>query len=764
MDHPKNDSPPLVTHSSELQARLSGLNYYLVSAKDPSSSASLFHMGVPQSAHSHELQNQLNPSNGAPAELSGSNHQANFHQNSGGDWSRQIHHTNPDFLAYGKPFPSGQFHNMYLPDAGHLGFGLLQPVQASMTFPMSIQQYAPQHHHPLHHHLQLSGVGPQKIIPSIGFVNAYGAFPQVTQPPHIQQVPQINSVPVPGSVFYVPRPHTVPQIKIPEFSHQPTPSGSLSAMDIQFESRINTSGAYVMSGVDSKAETPLISSLASAATHSSPSSSAKIVHESHSPKQQTIFLPTLTKQNSNPKINKIVSDRYDSRLLTLQDSSIKLEETSLDAIFLHFRKVLGVYNYRVEIEGHYEYALQNDLEKELFDLFARRVSPFIDLFLPMEIFQKIVCEVSLYDETRMIFDSIMCLSSLIYQRMYPTRMDPLTPLKYYQKSVNTIRHNLNLMEFENRPLGLLARCLLSTNFLCIYELFFVAVDSTYIKRVGSMLISILSKHSKSLSLLKLSPFYSSCFWTGFVCDIILSLKLESPCVYCPDRVWAVLDPLYFKQYDDYAPYLETSEALSADECSMSLGSRKNTTWWLHKILLIFSRVIIFANLMEVITYEDYCQNKDLEVWKKLKCSLDEYENNMPLYIKPLFRQAPDDNMQFPTIYFKDEQSATIGINFILTGLYLRTALTRKVRVADETLLRPELAKYTPDFEDLQARDVAGIMQTYEGNLKLWPVNIHALRQASKHFESGSKAHDALKKLTARVVDLCQTRLSISTIV
>lgn len=758
MNYPRKDSQELSGERwSGQQARLSVPNDTLMSTTDPPSS-SMFYLGYPQAARSFEMQNQHNY-NGVSMDQPNLNQQA-IPQHNSGDWFRQA---NPDHMPYGKLLPPGQNPHMFVQDGTHYGAGLLQPGRATTPMSMPIPQYGPQHQHHL-----LSGLGPQSFISSVGFGNSYGTIQQATQPPYIPQGPQFPQVPVHGSVFYIPQQQTMPQIRIPEFSRQSayssTPSGSLPTIDSRIDTSTKSSSVSLLGGTESKTAIPFKPSLAPAAgRRSSLSFNKKNNDDIHTHEKQTNFMPTLTKQNANPKINKIVSDTYDSRHLSLQDCSINLEENSLDSLFLHFQKTLGIYNHRLDIRTHYKYMLQDDLEKELFDLFARRVSVFIDIFLPTEVFQKIVCEISLYDETRMIFDAIMCLSSLIYQRMCPTRMDPLTPLKYYQRSVNTIRHHLNAMETESCRQGILARCLLSTNLLCIYELFFVAVDSTYVKGSGSILISILSKQSKSVSLLTLSPVYSSCFWAGFVCDIILSLKLESPCVYCPDRVWKALDPIYFQQFEDYTPYLENQKTDLTEECSISLGSQKFTTWWLHKILLIFSRIIIFANLMEVITYEDYSQNKDLKVWGKLKDSLDEYEKNLPLYVKALVRQPPGENMQFPTIYFKDEQCAAIGINLNLAKLYLYTALTRRVCVANEFLLQPELAKYAADFVDRQARDVAGIMQTYEGSLKLWPINIHALRQASKHFKAGSKAHEALRRLTARVIDACQTRLSISTL-
>lgn len=604
------------------------------------------------------------------------------------------------------------------------------------------------------HSSQIGGMPSQSILPAMAY-NVYGSG----QPG-----------PATAPIYYVPQP--VPQIRAPETYRDSRPLSEVSTPSLSSNFLDPVTLVPAASVSSSTVQPPATPKRAKSLQGQGPGHAvgrrlsfplSKAQEPSSLTTTKTNFKPKLTKKNSNPKINKILSDSFGSRHFSFRDCPIQMEENSLDHTYEQYRKVLGISTTRVDITQNYEYSLETELEKELLDLFMHKISVFIDIFLPHEIFEKIVCELSLHDDTRMILDSIMCLSSLIYQRMSPEKIDPMTPLKYYQRSVNSIRHHLNKMEVENCPQGTLARCLLSTNLLCIYELFFVAIDSTYVKGAGSILISIMSKHSKSVSLLKSSPFYSSCLWATFVCDIILSLKLESPCVYCPDRVWKTLDPIYFKEYDDYTPHLEAPKA-ATEECVLSIATSKDTMWWMQKILILFSQIIIFANLMEVITQDDYVNNRDLDQWQKLKANLEEYETNMPLYLEPLINQRPDDTKQFPTIFFKDEQTATIGINFKLAQLCLHSALLVKVRVADTSLLEPEIAKFSPGYSDSLARDLAGIMQTYDCNLKLWPVNIHALRQASKHIEAGSRAHDALKNLTARVVQVCQTRLFISGVV
>lgn len=611
--------------------------------------------------------------------------------------------------------------------------------------PLGMHYQVPSHGPPL-----LTAVPPQSMLHSVA-------------PNHTAAVPSI-----PGPMYYVPQP-AMPQIRFPDnfrdtrpLSETATPAtmtGVPEAPSAQPPSAPSRELVLQSPSVKSqKSQTP------SSAAGRKEASAVTSDESSSRGTPQTTFKPTLTKRNSNPKINKILSDSYSSLQFSLQDCPVQRSEDCLDETYLHFQKVLGIDTSRVDITARYEYTIENDLEKELFDLFVNKFSGFIDIFLPYEVFQKIISEISIYNESRMILDSIMCLSSLIYQRMHPNKINSMTPLKYYQRSVNSIRHHLNLMEVDNCPQGTLARCLVSTNLLCIYELFFIATDSTYVKGAGSILISILSKQSNTISLLKSSPFYSSCFWATFICDLIISLKLEAPCVYCPDRVWKTLDPVYFQDFDDYTPHLENQKYTGSEDCSISIAGSKKSIWWLHKILLLFSQIIIFSNLTDVITEQDFKSNRELQKWIAIKHNLEEYERNMPLYLEPLIYEPASEPNQFPTIFFKDERTASVSINLKLAKLCLHMALVKKVRVADISLLEPEIAKYPVDFRDTEARDVAGIMQTYDCNIKLWPVNIHALRQASKHIEVGSCAHEALKELTHRVVLFCQTRLSIPAVI
>lgn len=385
---------------------------------------------------------------------------------------------------------------------------------------------------------------------------------------------------------------------------------------------------------------------------------------------------------------------------------------------------------------------------------------FIDIFLTYDYFEKIVSELAIYDDTRMMLDSLLCLSSLIFQRKYPHEIDRWCPLKYYQRSVNSIRHNLSLPEVNCLESGLLARCLISTNILCIYELFFIAIDSVYVKGAGSILMSVLTKGTLTKSLLKDSEFYQACFWATYVCDLILSLKLELPNMFSTTEIWKSLDPIYFSTFDVY-PTDNFHLIMLAEDYSSYIISKEKTIWWSNKIMLICGEINDFSTLTDVITQKDYEMNTRYYTWLQLNSKLNEYIKNMPVFLKPLVHKPAQHESEFPTIYFDDERTAIIAINLTMLKILLYFAC-EKLRLKDEGLIKPEILKYPANYGENLAIDIAGIMQTYDSSRKVWPVSIHSLRQASKFIHPKSLCRHNMEKLVNKVIQVCQTRLQILT--
>lgn len=465
------------------------------------------------------------------------------------------------------------------------------------------------------------------------------------------------------------------------------------------------------------------------------------------------YKPTHTKKNSRPKINKIVGDVDDVRLHFERKARFETGECSLDELYEHCREVLGIRCPREDISVTYECMLPGPLEKRLFEMFVENLVLFIDVFLSHDMFQKIFSELAIYDDSRMILNAMFCLSSLILQRTQPESIDPLCPLKYYELTVTSIRSHLSLPEVENPESGILARCLLSTCLLCIYELFFVAVDSAYIKGAGSIFMSILSKQGRNESLLRSSPFYETCFWAMFICDMILSKKLQIPNLYSFDRVWSALDPDYFGDWSNYNPFQEEPKTIkeSLDNYYSILVSRSTTIWWQHKILLIFCSINDLMLLTDVITTEDFHSNKRYYQWQQLTEAVEEFDRNMPVFLKPLIHIPCSRDRVFPVLFFKDEHTAVAALHFKLAKLALIEALYENITVGFPSILEPEYAKYPPSLREKISKDILGILQTYDSNRKIWPVSVHALRQASNWIAEGTDAHRELKILASRIL-------------
>ncbi|ODV69251.1 hypothetical protein HYPBUDRAFT_103488 [Hyphopichia burtonii NRRL Y-1933] len=478
------------------------------------------------------------------------------------------------------------------------------------------------------------------------------------------------------------------------------------------------------------------------------------------------FKPIQTKKNSRPRINKLNKNEQlllkvssDIRRSSIQkNKKIEYCEKSLDELFQHFQKVMNIEkpirNGNLEMGIDYQLKVKNDLESKLLDLFIHRLSKSIDIFLPDEIFKRIIPELSLYDETGMILDSIFCLSSLIFQRSAPDKIDPSIPVKYYHQSIRSIRYYLSIPGIEDNDKGIFSRCLLSTIILCVYELFFVAVDSTYIKGASSILSTILSKN-KNESILKNSPFHQTCFWAMFFSDLILSLKYDLPSMYSSDKFWKPLDPEYFEKYN--RPKMAK---LNYDKYISDLTlNKEDTIWWLYKSLLNYSSINEFNNQVEVITKQDFENNTPFKEWLKLKSKLDEFESYMPLNLKPTIYKPSSNTRVFPIIFFKDEMTAVLVLNYKLSKIALYEALILKPNQNDD-LVKNQIANYPPDYRQKIAKDIIGILMTYDSNINVWSVNVHTLRQLAKYVGKDPETHKGWQNLVERVIRLIHLRFEV----
>lgn len=475
---------------------------------------------------------------------------------------------------------------------------------------------------------------------------------------------------------------------------------------------------------------------------------------------RTTFKPSRVKKNSKPKINKISHEALELQFLKKKQETT-LGEYSLDELYVCFQDALKISTPRAPISTVYENTLENELEVKLFDLFVHVISKSCDSFLPQESFQKLVSELALYEDTKMILNAIFCLSSLILLRICPDDIDPSYPLKYYQKTVGTIRHHLSRPDAEDESNGILARCLISTILLCIYELFFVAIDSTYVKGAASILTSIMSRRGRSESLIGDSPFYHTCFWAMFVCDLILSLKLELPNMYSLEKTWKSMDPLYFESFSDSTAHLDEPARSAKDVeafLSSSLLTGQSTFWWQYKVLMTLSSINDFANSYDVITHEDFMSNKEFHQWMELQQRLEEIDRDLPVSLKPSVCRPASRSRVFPLIFFKDEATAIVGLNYKLAKIHHFVKLSQKLRVMDTLLVDEEVAKYPPHYRLKLAKDLVGILQSYS-NSSIWPVTIHALRAAWRNIDKEDAiVMDELKRFTKQMVQFSHTHL------
>ena len=469
------------------------------------------------------------------------------------------------------------------------------------------------------------------------------------------------------------------------------------------------------------------------------------------------FKPTQTKRNARPRINKLNRSeplllRINTKKPRLSNTANLMAELSTDVLFRHFQDTLKIEKPDGSQKASFYLRMKNELERQLFDLFVNHLSKSIDIFFPQEVFRKIIPELALNDETNMIVCSIFCLSSLMLQRINPDKFDLSITVRYYHQTITSIRHYLSIPEIEEKDNGIMARCLLSTILLCIYELFFVAIDSTYIKGASSILSSILMKNSGNKSLLKDSPFYQTCFWPMLLCDLIFSLKYNSPSMYSIESFWKPLDPEYFELYGDFSTYGSSKTENDAELVKLTT-TKVNTTWWIHKSMIDFSSITKFKNDINVLTKEDFESNKPYLEWLDLKKNLDTFEKQMPLTIKPTIYKSCSPHRLFPIIYFKDEATAIIGLNYKLAKIMLYEALIQKTNLSDP-LAHAEYLKYPKHYAVKLAKDIIGIIKTYDANLSVWTVNAHALRYVAHYVQHEPEASKGLEELVERLMEIC----------
>lgn len=460
------------------------------------------------------------------------------------------------------------------------------------------------------------------------------------------------------------------------------------------------------------------------------------------------FRPTQTKKNARPRINKLnkneqLYQKYNSKKSKFASPSNRMAELSTDDLFKHFLDILKILKTDGSQKASYYLKMKTPLESQLFDLFVNHLADSIDIFLPYTAFRKVIPELALYDDTNMIVYSIYCVSSLMLQQVNPDKFDLSLTIRYYHQAIKAIRYYLSIPGIEDNDKGIIAGCLLSTILLCIYELFFVAIDSTYIKGASSILTSILMKKQRNKSLLKDSPFYQTCFWSMILCDLFLSMKSNSPNMYSIENFWKPLDPEYFELYNEYPPCPSPKD--DNDDIHNLTTVKVDSIWWIHKAIMTFSSIFEFKNEIDVLTKEDFESNRRYFEWLELKNNLDNFEKQMPSTIKPTIYKTCSADRLFPIIYFKDEHTAIVGLNYKLARLALYECLLQKTNLKD-ALVREELSKYSRTYPAKLTKDIIGIMKTYDANITMWTINIHTIRHIAHYLHDDPEAFKGLEEL------------------
>lgn len=464
------------------------------------------------------------------------------------------------------------------------------------------------------------------------------------------------------------------------------------------------------------------------------------------------YKPIAPKRNRRPRINKLDKTgavKHFKKLPEIIDI-----ENSLDPYYEHFKKVLNIHPVGIQKKPPAFFNVKNELEKKLFDLFIHEVSRCMDMFVEDHFFGEIVPEMALLDETGLIMNSMFSLSALMLQRVEPNSIDQSTAINYYHETITCIRHHLHLVNGDDNGNsvvkdGIIARCLLSTILLGVYEMFFLASDNTYVKGAVGLLNSLAIKSNHN-SPLRESPFLSTCFWALLACDLILSLKFNSPAMFSIKNFWMQIDPSFIDEF--LKPTIQPSPS-SKD--SPIIITRKDAVWWLHRALIDFSIVNEFNMKVVVFTEQEHRSNSLYHEWAKLRDKLEDFEKNIPQPLKPLiYKPASSDLVnRYPTIYFRDELAAFINLQFKLAQISLYQSLVQKTDL-NSPEVQHELSQIPRNHAKLIAKDVIGILQTYDQNLYLWPINIHTVRHVARYLHEDPDEYKQLEQVMERIIKAC----------
>lgn len=502
----------------------------------------------------------------------------------------------------------------------------------------------------------------------------------------------------------------------------------------------NYIGPYLNRKYDTEQKSNIVSSIPNInlphiSNNSTPSGHRDVWETTNSKRpspQGATYKPKKPKKNSKPRINTLTT------IIPKEDYS--QAEEGWDNYYIHFQTFLGIPEASIQPNLPSILEVKTELERKLFDLFIHEVSGCMDMFIDIKCFSEIVPKLALLDDTGMILNSIFTLSGLMLRRIDPNAIDESIAMKYYHQTIRSIRSYLS--SNTNDDNGTIARCLLSTVMLCVYEMFFLATDNTYVKGSVSLLVSIITRLVDA-SPLTASPFLRMCFWATFTCDLILSLKFNLPTMFSVQTFWRQIDPVFMQSFDK--PSTPNNSGLFL--------SRKEQVWWLHKALLHFSIINEFNHTPMILTQVQSENNYMFVEWNAINMMIEEFGSSMPLAMKPLIYKPGTDESPYPIIYYRDELSALVNLQYKLSQAALYQGLIQRTDV-NSPQTQDILNKLPSNFVKILAKDIIGILKTYDLNLYLWPINIHTIRFIARYLHDNPVEYKQLESLMQRVIETC----------
>lgn len=349
--------------------------------------------------------------------------------------------------------------------------------------------------------------------------------------------------------------------------------------------------------------------------------------------------------------------------------------------------------------------INDPFEAFLMRRFVDDVAPLMNLYAFDSVFTHILPWLALHE--KVLFNSIMALSSWGVHSKSPGSVSRDVPEQYKQRALAAIRENLDIAPYYRKLLYL---C--SSLIILLYNI--LASDTT------TLLLDLDIAYRKIKELFVGRPpvnnqeengardLFIVCVGLSFSLDLLVSFRFNVCCCWEPDFLQAVFE-------NEKLPRSYTNE------------------WWLQMGLLLLVRISHFTHRCHVPTYQEYHDNTREAEWTAIYKDLLEYGRLLPLPLRPM-AQIVSHQGTFPNIHVFDEYSMLANVTYhtgVIMALQVRPGMTPI-----------ELVTVPPGAHE-HAIQIMGLLKTCDKPF-FWITIYWAHKSASMCFTDQTERDEALE--------------------